>query len=249
MSSPRPHVFTSQQAPRELQGSALRYARNKGTVALVKRGLYLDNLANVPVDPYALLLRGFPSPVVSHHSALELHGYAYSYRNVYTAFTDSDQRPFRFQNYTFLAVAFPKALRDKNLTRTETVKVHRLSQRLTTTSLERTLVDCLARPDLCGGLEEVWRGFDSASADLDPERLCHYAALLENKTLVGLVGTILDQLSVALSQKSRALLQRHAPVTPHYYAGVARGEGTLVKAWNVVVPQQLAKQTWEEVYA
>jgi predicted transcriptional regulator of viral defense system len=245
MSTTAPQVFTTQQAPALLRGSALRYARSKGTVAQVKRGLYLNSAANLPADPYALLHRGFPSPVVSHHSALELHGYAYSHRNVHTAFTDTDQRPFQFQGYTFVAVAFPKILRDKKLTRTETAKVFRLGQQLTATSLERTLVDCLARPDLSGGLEEVWRGFDSASADLDPERLCRYVVLLENKTLAGLVGLLLDQLSVHVSKKSRELLRRHSPVTPHY-AGAARGEGTLVKDWNVIVPRSLAERSWEE---
>ena len=237
-------VFTTRQAPASLRGSALRYARSKGIVVQVKRGLYLNSVAKLPVDPYALLHRGFPSPVVSHHSALELHGYAYSCRNIHTTFTDTDQRPFQFRRDTFVAVAFPKVLRDKHLTRTETVKVSRLGQHLTATSLERTLVDCLARPDLSGGLEEVWRGFDSASADLDADRLCRYVVLLENKTLAGLVGLLFDQLSIHVSKKSRELLRRHAPITPHY-AGAARGEGTLVRDWNVVVPRSLAERTWE----
>jgi predicted transcriptional regulator of viral defense system len=239
-------VFTTHQAPSSLRGSALRYARNRGKVIQVKRGLYLTT-SSLPADPFALLQRGFPSPVISHRSALELHGHAPSHHSIHTAFTLSDQRPFKFKEYTFVAVAVPKALRDKNLTDTETVRVTHKGRQFTTTSLERTFVDCLARPDLSGGLEAVWRGFGSVAASLDITRLCHYVVLLENKTLVALVGLLLNQFSVHVSTKALELLRRHAPMSPHY-AGVARGEGTLVKDWNVVVPRRLANQPWEEMY-
>jgi len=48
--------------------------------------------------------------------------------NLHTAFNDTDQRPFQFQGDISVAAAFPMILRDKRLTRTETVKVCRRGQ-------------------------------------------------------------------------------------------------------------------------
>ncbi len=235
-------VFTKKEAPPTLQGSALRYARVRGDIIQIKRGLYVKTTNSSSIDPYTLLAHGFPAPVVSHHTALELHGYAYSHRIIHTTFTDTDQRSFQFQRNTFIAVAFPKVLREKQRTRTETIKVFRAGESLIATSLERTLVDCLARPDLSGGLDEVKRGFELARTQIDVDRLCKYVVLLENKTLTGLVGLMLERLAIQVSTKLRGILHRHAPKSPQY-ARATPGEGTFIKNWNVVVPKSLVPQT------
>ncbi len=49
--------------------------------------------------------------------------------------------------------------------------------------LERAFIDCVDRPDLCGGIEEVVRGFARRYIDVDPDRLLRDVHRL-NKTLV-----------------------------------------------------------------
>ena len=50
------------------------------------------------------------------------------------------------------------------------------------TSLERTLVDVLDRPDLTGSWEEIWRSLESIEF-FDIEQIVEYVLLLENATL------------------------------------------------------------------
>ena len=55
------------------------------------------------------------------------------------------------------------------------------------TGLERTLVDLFDRPDLGGGVEEVWRSLATVEF-FDLEAVIEYATLLGNATTVAKVG-------------------------------------------------------------
>jgi predicted transcriptional regulator of viral defense system len=58
--------------------------------------------------------------------------------------------------------------------------------------LERTFIDCVDRLDLCGGLEEVFRGFGRRHDDLNPDRLIRYLARLKEPTLTKRLGFLLE---------------------------------------------------------
>lgn len=234
-------LLSSGELKERLSRRALNHAKAAHSVIRIKRGLYAIKASNDYLDPFAVLNKGFKDPVVSHHSALELHGYASTYRRIFTAYTETDQRPFRFRGNTFTAFAYPKALRLRNCADEEVIKIEMRGLTLKATSLERTLVDCLARPSLTGGLEEIRRAFKAAATRLDPQRLCRYALALENKTLVGLLGVILDQQSstLTLSHTCRQRLRAKLPNSPHYVLA-HHGTGVLIRKWNVIVPRALA---------
>ncbi len=59
-------------------------------------------------------------------------------------------------------------------------------------TLERTLLDCVDRPDLCGGIEEVFRGYVRRCADLDPDRLLRFVARLDKPLLTKRLGFMLE---------------------------------------------------------
>lgn len=58
---------------------------------------------------------------------------------------------------------------------------------LRVTSLERTLVDVLDRPDLSGSWEEIWRSLESIEF-FDLDQVITYALLLGNATTAAKVG-------------------------------------------------------------
>jgi predicted transcriptional regulator of viral defense system len=115
------------------------------------------------------------------------------------------------------------------------------------TSLERTLVDILDRPDLSGGWEEVWRSLESIEF-FDLEKVVEYALLLGNATTAAKVGYFLDQHRATLMVEDAHLapLKKHRPRQPHYVDRVRRREGVLVAEWNLVVPAHVAARSWEE---
>src|SRR5690606_14267053 len=124
--------------------------------------------------------------------------------------------------------------------------VERSGLEIRVTSLERTLVDLLDRPDLGGGWEEIWRSLESVEY-FDLDLVVDYVKLLANRTTAAKVGYYLQQHAEALMVEDRHLnpLRQLRPKQPHY---LERGKsGRLVRDWSLVVPESLAKKSWEEI--
>jgi len=60
---------------------------------------------------------------------------------------------------------------------------------------EKTILDCLDRVDLCGGLDEVVRTVAQLLAEADTDRLLSYCERMQSKPLVQRLGFILEQLA------------------------------------------------------
>jgi len=58
--------------------------------------------------------------------------------------------------------------------------------------LEKTFIDAADRPDLCGGIEEVFRGFDRRAEALDSDRILRYAMRLGSPTTTKRLGFLLE---------------------------------------------------------
>lgn len=58
--------------------------------------------------------------------------------------------------------------------------------------LERTFLDCVDRMELCGGLEEILRGFDRRHRDLDREKLIRYALRYHRPVVAKRLGFLLE---------------------------------------------------------
>ena len=116
------------------------------------------------------------------------------------------------------------------------------------TSLERTLVDVLNRPDLSGGWEEIWRSLESVEF-FDIDKVIEYALLLQNGTTTAKVGFFLEQhrKQLMVDGKHLQLLQSHCPRQPRYLERDKRSGGRLISRWNLVVPIELIERTWAEV--
>ena len=116
------------------------------------------------------------------------------------------------------------------------------------TSLERTLVDVLNRPDLSGGWEEIWRSLESVEF-FDLDMVVEYTLLLENATTAAKVGFFLEQHRELLMVDEKHLKSLHVlrPRQPHYLDRDKRKSGRLVSGWNLVVPREVFERTWAEV--
>jgi predicted transcriptional regulator of viral defense system len=86
--------------------------------------------------------------------------------------------------------------------------------------LEKTFLDCANRPDLCGGIEDVLRGFDRRGEALDGDRLLRYAMRLGSPTATKRLGFLLEaagygESSVLLELRRMAGRQHHyVPLDP-----------------------------------
>ncbi|MGZ8641921.1 MAG: type IV toxin-antitoxin system AbiEi family antitoxin domain-containing protein [Actinomycetota bacterium] len=59
-------------------------------------------------------------------------------------------------------------------------------------TLERTFIDCVDRPELCGGLEEVLGGFRRRHGELDSDKLLRFLYRLSEPTLTKRLGFLLE---------------------------------------------------------
>jgi len=231
----------------------LTYYRKQGRILPVRRGLYAvvplgSSPDSSPVDIYLLAAKTAPDAVLGYHTALEFHGKAYSVYNRLHYLSARRSLPVMFRNYEIRRVSVPKSLRAKGREMFGVVRRSRSGTELRVTSLERTLVDALDRPDLTGSWEEIWRSLESVEF-FDLEQVVEYVLLLENATTAAKVGFFLEQHQEALMVDDAYLqpLRKLRPRQPHYLMRGKRRDGRWVKEWNLMVSDEILNQSWAEV--
>lgn len=102
--------------------------------------------------------------------------------------------------------------------------------------LERTFLDCIDRPDLCGGLEDVARGYAHRRGDLNLDRLLRYVLQLDQPTLTKRLGFLLEVVGhgdpelLWELERLAGRLKRYVPLDK-----TAQYEGVRNKRWELVI--------------
>lgn len=235
------------------RNALLAYHRRSGNILPVRKGLYAvippgSSADSVPLDPYLLASRMTEDAVLAYHTALEVHGRAYSVYQRFTYLSTRTSRHVLFREYEFRSVVVPKALREKGQESFGVQEIERQGLPVRVTDLERTFVDALDRPDLCGGWEEVWRSLESIEY-VKLDEVVKYVRLLGKPTTAARVGFFLQQHQEALMVDEKTLdrLRKFVPEQPYYLERSKRKGGTFLKDWNLIVPEAVMERTWEEV--
>ena len=225
--------------------------RARGRVLSVRRGVYavvpLGTQAEAaPVDPYLVASRLAPDAVLAYHTALELHGHAHSAFANYQFLTRTAARACTFRSAVFQPVRVPRVLASRGGDRIGVETMDRMGLDMRVTTLERTCVDALDRPDLCGGWEEVFRSLESVPY-LDLDALVAYALKLRAATVAAKVGWFLELNAKRLGVPERVLrrLRSHAPRSRQYLDRGAKGGHRLASGWNLMLPAALAARRWK----
>jgi len=214
--------------------------RRQGRITRIKRGVFArvdprPAAEGASPDFIALASRMAPDAAVAYHTALEAHGHALSVFERLTFVTWTKAKPSSFQRRRFVPVRPPSPLLAANRGEPWIERADRAGIEIRVTTLERTVADVLARPDLAGGIDEVWRSVFSVTA-LDLGALEEYVTLLGSGTLVAKVGFFLEA--------RREELVVPAPLLERLRARVPRGPvfmersrgGRLVARWALIVP-------------
>jgi predicted transcriptional regulator of viral defense system len=201
-----------------------------------------------PIDPFLIAAKLTRDAVLSHHTALEFHGKAYSVHTHFTYSASRPSRPLTFHSHVFRGTKFPHVLLRAGNAHIAVLTAERSGQSLRVATLERTLVDVLDRPDLSGSWEEIWRSLESVEF-FDLDKVVEYALLLGNATTGAKVGFFLDQHRETLMVDDRHLNLLHdmRPRQPHYLNRSKRKSGRFVSEWNLVVPREVLEHSWGEV--
>jgi predicted transcriptional regulator of viral defense system len=247
------HLSYRDQVGSRAQEAFLAYHRGTGRIVMVRRGVYAVIPAGAdpesyPVDPFLVAVKLTADAVLSHHTALEFHGRAYSVQEFFTYSASRPLSPVTFRSHVFRGTRFPQALHRVGRENFGVSAGERAGMELRVTILERTLVDMLDRPELSGSWEEIWRSLESVEF-FDLDKVLEYVLLLGNATTGAKVGFFLEQHREPLMVEERHLkaLQQLRPKQPHYLDRTKRKSGRLVSEWNLVVPKEVFEREWGEV--
>ena len=213
----------------------------RGYIKPIKRGLYqlvspeyLEGKKRQPFDKF-LLGRKLVSPYFfSHHSALEIHGAANS-ANFSTVYISSPKqfRTIRHRGVEYIWVRKTKLYGAE--------KVVWSDKEVVVSDRERTVIDCLDRIELAGGLEEAFKSIGSFPT-VDKEKLLSYLFDSGKKSLIRKLGFLLSlgEVRTAWGIDDAMLRKLRQRVNDKvYYFAAKKGSGKLVKEWNLIVPKNL----------
>lgn len=180
----------------------LRY-QHKGYVSKVRRGLYCVNnmfTKQPEANKYQVASAVTSTSFVAYHAAMEYHGLAHQvYYNVAVggcqAFNSFD---FDGNHYTHY-----------NLSYNEGIDTPVADMHVRVTNIERTVIECVDRIDLCGGWEELVNCLRSVRY-LREDKLISTLCFYDKIALYKKVGFLFEQLNLPVSQGFIAECKRYA---------------------------------------
>jgi predicted transcriptional regulator of viral defense system len=255
-------VFTFDEAKDYLSAHAkmrssvpklLHYHHKMGRILLIRRGLYYvvpagTLAATCPVDGQLVASKMVADAVLGYHTALDVHGVSHTvWSSFYFPTKTRAKGPFTFRGCTYQAVSIPTALVKTVQADFGVMTIERMGVKMKVTTLERTLVDVLDRPQLGGGWEEIWKSFEGVEY-LDLEQIIEYALLLSNRLVIAKVGYFLDthREQFRVTEKHLEKLHRFPMSQARYVERVSKGPQKLIPSWNLIIPQALHERSWEE---
>jgi predicted transcriptional regulator of viral defense system len=228
----------------------LQHYLRSGRLLLLRSGLYAvvqpgTDPAHWPVDMFLLSSCLTDDAVISHHSALELLGYAYTTQQRVVITTRHAIRSFQFRGVDVITTQPPCTLVQQDADGFLVNKVDRQGLDVQVTSPERTLVDILERPRLGGSWEEIWRSLESVPM-YDIGQIISYVKRLDNAITSSKVGFFLEQHLRKYQVTARQLASLHAMQPRSVVYMDRRAGGTAVPGWNLIVPTDAVHRSWEE---
>lgn len=236
------------------QRELLAYHLKKRHLMRIRRGFFAsiptafrDVIEDFPVDSYLVAGRITQDAIIAYHSAFDLHGVSYSLHHQYLYLSEQLIRPFKFNEADFIRLPFPNSLTEHHATELELISVDRQGLNIKVTSLERTLVDVLDRPNYGGGWEEIWKTANHIPI-LNLDKVIHYANLLNNATTIAKLGFFLEHFKqqFGVDERTLKILEAQKPSGIHYLERGKREPGKCLKRWNLVVPTHILEHSWDE---
>jgi predicted transcriptional regulator of viral defense system len=237
---------------RQTTASLLKQHVAAGNLVRPRRGLYATvprgvAAADLVVDGFLLAARHAPDAVLAYHAALQLHGRVYTPWSRYHVLSAGRSRRWTWRGVEVVPVLLSKALRIRSDQGGGVQKRRHAGGTVRVTTLERSMVDVLHRPDLSGGWEEIWRSLELVEF-FDLDLVITHAERLGSAVTAARVGFYLEQHREQLMVEEHHLvaLQKLAPSGPRYL-DPSQEQGQWYERWKLVVPERVVTRSWGEV--
>ncbi len=231
-------LIKSQKRTEELLGEYVK----KGYIASVKKGMYvaLDLVSRDPVsNKFVLATKMTEDAVVTHHSAMEYHGYANQVSYRVTVSSDC-----RMNDVDFDGITYHRYIKGVDAG----VSVDANGVRVT--DIERTLLDCINDFEKDMGFEELIQCVSSIPV-LDAEKLLTYLTLYDKCFLNQKVGFILEHFKDDFDLEDAFFEQchKHCGKSSRYLLkDMSREHVAFSGKWHITYPADLWGQTMNGGY-
>lgn len=229
-------LFTLQDVAEEIgnvrsaQTLLARYQR-QGYVSRVRRGMYcVNNIAtSLPeVNKYQVASAITPTSYVAYHAAMEYHGLAHQ---LYYDVSIGGEQSFNSFEFDGNSYAF------RNIATHIGVDTPIADSHVRVTNVERTVIDCIDRIDLCGGWEELVNCLRSVQYLREVELLAVLRAY-NRIALYKKAGFLFEQLNMPVSDSLIEDCRRYAKESVTYLT--SDGDSKAFNAiWRLYAPMNL----------
>ena len=227
-----------------------------GNIKRIGRGVF----ASVPkhadartwvIDRFLAASRFRRNGIFAYHSALELHGYAYTVWHQVQVIAEGKPRVIETAGVTCRFVPFPKGFERPGpggAWSDGIITVDRLGQHVAMTKIELTIAHLFDRYDLAGGAEELFNSLELVER-VDAAALVRHASSCGNAAAIGALGFWMERERARLCIPEQALenLRSSAPSEPRYALGAKPRKGKLAKGWNVILPIDVVEPSFEGI--
>ncbi|MBE0432308.1 hypothetical protein IBX73_02445 [candidate division WOR-3 bacterium] len=139
---------------------------------------------------------------VSHYSAMDLHNMVtHPVTTVYITTPKREYSKRRFVGNTVYEFIYTNKQRIWGVTEIWVTR----SEKVRVSDIEKTIVDCLYRPEYCGGIIEITKGLWIQRGSIDFEKLRNYTLKFGKYVIIKRLGYILENLNVVDSNYLREL--------------------------------------------
>lgn len=223
-----------------------------GNICRIARGVF----ASVPkhadarswrVDRFLAASRIRFDCAIAYHSALELHGCAYTEGSDVQVIASGTPGLFKATGVTCRFFRPTHGFAGRNGSYAVGVTfVDRLGMEVAVTTVERTIVDLFDRFDLAGGATELFDSLDLVPR-VDAEALIRIVQARGNAAAAGALGFWLERELSRLGMPSEVLenLRALSPPRLRYALGARPGTGRTAKGWNVILPAGIIDRRFE----
>lgn len=218
-----------------------------GNIRRVARGVFVSvpahgNADSWIMDRFLAASRLKSDAVIAYHSALELHGCAYTDAPDVQAISKGEPTTFETPDFSCRFFKRPSGF----VATRDVATLDRAGLSLRVTTLERTVVDLFDRHDLAGGAEELFNSLALVER-IKTDELVRQARGLKSASAAGALGWWLEREQTRLAVPDAALksLRTLKPKHAQYVMGAKPGDAKSVAAWNILVPRALQSDAFE----
>jgi predicted transcriptional regulator of viral defense system len=238
-------ITNSASNRRYIHRKYIRRLVKAGRLQQIRKGLYavlspLENTKEYTPDKLLIASKIRKNYYLGFHTALEYHGAAYStFNQAYICVKPKDRfNPFTYKRFKFKPV-FVKE------TTSQVAEKPYGTSKIRVSTKERTLLDCITRPQYAGGWEECIKSLENLSG-VDAEKTVTLALEQKRKAIRRRLGYILELLRNRspyyehINDHTLNKLKKEKQASPQY---LVRGKKSkLDKKWNLYIPESFEEE-------